>query len=137
VALLIAHRPLGRGAGRLMLFSVAGFALCLILFGISKIFWISCLLLLLAGMFDEVSVFVRSSLVQRLTPENMKGRVSSVNSIFITSSNELGAFESGVAAHAMGTEASVVLGGAIALMAVGVTWWKAPRLRDLNFETLK
>lgn len=134
MSLFLAHRPLGRGAGKLMLASVACFGVCMIGFGLSTNFYLSFVLMLLAGMFDGVSVFIRAALVQFQTPDDMKGRVSSVNSIFITSSNELGAFESGVAARALGTVPSVVFGGMMTLLVVGFAWWKAPKLRDYDFE---
>lgn len=137
MAILLAHRPLGKNAGKIMLLCVAGFGLSNIFFGLSTNFLLSCALLMLAGMFDEVSVFIRSALVQFQTPENMKGRVSSVSSIFITSSNELGAFESGLAARAFGTVPSVVFGGIMTLLVVGITWWRAPKLRDYDFKGVK
>ncbi|MFN0215276.1 MAG: MFS transporter [Saprospiraceae bacterium] len=137
MAIFLAHRPLGKNAGRIMLICVAGFGLCNISFGLSTNFYLSFGVLILAGMFDEVSVFIRSALVQFQTPENMKGRVSSVSSIFITSSNELGAFESGVAARLMGTVPSVVFGGLMTIGVVGFTWWKAPKLRNYEFKGAK
>lgn len=136
MAFLIAHRPLGKEAGKYMLLAVAGFGLCIIGFGLSSNFWLSFALLFAAGLFDEVSVYVRASLIQHLTPDHMKGRVSSVNSIFITSSNEIGAFESGVAARALGTVSSVVLGGALTLLVVAVTWIRVPELRKLDFRNV-
>lgn len=137
MAFFIAHRPLRRGAGRLMLGCVAGFGLCIIGFGLSRWFWVSFGCLFLAGVFDEVSVFVRSSLLQHLTPGNMKGRVSSVSTIFITSSNEIGAFESGVAARLFGSAPwAVVFGGAMTLLIVAFTWWRAPKLQRLDFTEL-
>jgi MFS family permease len=132
----IAHRSLGKNAGQLMLACVAAYGCCIIGFGLSKIFWLSFLCLFLAGMFDEVSVYIRASLLQHLTPEHMKGRVSSVNFIFITSSNEIGAFESGVAARLMGTVPSVIFGGAMSLLIAGFTWWRAAKLRNLDFGAL-
>ncbi|MBC7776402.1 MAG: MFS transporter [Phycisphaerae bacterium] len=137
MAIFIAHKPLGKGAGKIMLICVAGFGLCNIGFGLSTNFYLSFGVLVLAGMFDEVSVFIRSALVHFQTPENMKGRVSSVSTIFITSSNELGAFESGVAARLMGTVPSVVFGGLMTLGVVAFTWWKAPKLRDYDFKGAK
>ena len=134
MAIFLAHRPLGKGAGKIMLACVAGFGLCNIGFGLSTNFFLSFGVLVLAGMFDEVSVFIRSALVHFQTPENMKGRVSSVSTIFITSSNELGAFESGVAARLMGTVPSVVFGGVVTLGVVAFTWWKAPKLRNYDFK---
>jgi MFS family permease len=136
-ALVIAHRPLGAGAGRQMLACVAGFGVCIIVFGLSKFFWLSFACLFFAGVFDEVSVYIRASLVQRLTPDRLKGRVSSVNSIFITSSNEIGAFESGLAAKLMGIVPSVVFGGCMTILIVAFTWWRAPKLRDLDFSKLE
>lgn len=137
MAFFIAHRPLGRNAGKLMMLCVAGFGLCIIGFGLSKLFWLSFVFLFLAGVFDEVSVFVRSSLIHHATPENMKGRVSSVSTIFITSSNELGAFESGVAASLLGTVPAVVFGGCVTLVVAGIAWWRAPKLRALDFRELQ
>jgi MFS family permease len=135
MAIYLAHRPLGKGAGRLMLVCVAGFGLCIIGFGLSTNFFLSFVILVLAGMLDGVSVFIRAALIQFQTPNNMKGRVSSVNSIFITSSNELGSFESGVAASLMGTVPSVIFGGLMTLGIVAVTWWKAPKLRNYDFTS--
>jgi MFS family permease len=137
MAVFLAHRPLGKNAGKIMMGCVAGFGLCIIGFGLSTHFYLSFAIMVLAGMFDEVSVFIRSALVQFQTPEHMKGRVSSVSSIFITSSNELGAFESGVAARAFGTVPSVVFGGLMTLAVVGVTWWRAPKLRSYDFQSAK
>lgn len=134
MALFLAHRPLGRGAGKVMLACVAGFGVCIIIFGLSTNFYLSFGVLLVAGMLDEVSVFIRAALLQFQTPDNMRGRVSSVNSMFITSSNELGAFESGLAARAMGTAPSVVFGGLMTMLVVCITWWKAPKLRNYHFE---
>jgi MFS family permease len=136
MAFFIAHRPLGRHAGRQMLLCVAGFGLCIIGFGLSRWFWLSFLCLFMAGVFDEVSVFVRSSLLQHLTPDHMKGRVSSVNSMFITSSNEIGAFESGLAARLLGTVPSVLFGGIMTLLVVAITWWKVPQLRKMDFRKI-
>ncbi|MCK6694432.1 MAG: MFS transporter, partial [Thermoanaerobaculia bacterium] len=134
MAIYLAHRPLGRNAGSLMLWCVAGFGACIIGFGLSKWFWLSFLFLYLCGVLDEVSVYVRASLIQHLTPDHLKGRVSSVNSIFITSSNEIGAFESGFTAKLMGTVPAVVFGGLMTIAVVGITWWKAPGLRKLDFR---
>lgn len=137
MAIFLAHKPLGKGAGIIMMVCVAGFGLCNIGFGLSTNFFLSFGILVLAGMLDEVSVFIRAALVQFQTPENMKGRVSSVSSIFITSSNELGAFESGLAARYLGTVPSVVFGGLVTIGVVAITWWKAPKLRNYDFEGAK
>jgi MFS family permease len=134
MAFYLAHRPMRRHAGRIMLACVAGFGLCIIGFGLSRIFWLSFAFLFLCGVFDEVSVFVRASLILRRTPDRLKGRVSSVNSMFITSSNEIGAFESGLTAKLFGTVPAVVLGGVLTIAVVGVAWWGAPKLREMDLE---
>jgi MFS family permease len=134
MAFYLAHRPMRRHAGRIMLACVAGFGLCIIGFGLSRMFWLSFAFLFLCGVFDEVSVFVRASLIQRGTPDHLKGRVSSVNSMFITSSNEIGAFESGLTAKLFGTVPAVVLGGVLTIAVVGVAWWGAPKLREMDLD---
>ena len=115
-----------------MLWCVAGFGVCMIVFGLSTSFWLSLLVLGLSGAFDSISVIIRSTLMQLLTPEHLKGRVSSVNNIFVGSSNEIGAFESGVAARLLGPVAAVVFGGCMTLAVVGTTAWKARKLRRLQ-----
>jgi MFS family permease len=129
---VLAFRPPLRKAGRAMLVSVAAFGLCMIGFALSRSFPLSLLLLALGGAMDMVSVLVRSTLLQLRVPANMLGRVSSINQIFIGSSNEIGAFESGLAARLVGTVPSVVLGGMVTLGVVGVITWKAPALRRLG-----
>jgi len=128
----LAHRPPFKRAGHTLLYAVAVFALCIVGFGLSRSVLLSIVLLGVSGMADNVSVLVRSTLLQVLTPRDLLGRVSSVNSIFVGSSNELGAFESGVAAKLLGPVPSVVLGGLASLgvvMAIGI--W-VPRLRRLG-----
>jgi MFS family permease len=132
MSIYLAHRRPFRHAGRALLNAVALFALCIIGFGVSRSFSVSLTLLAISGMADNVSVVVRSTLLQVLTPEHLLGRVSSVNAIFIGSSNELGAFESGVAARLLGTVTSVVLGGVASLSVVGVVAAKIPSLRQLG-----
>jgi MFS family permease len=132
MSLVLAHRPPFRRAGPVLLYAVAGFAVCIIGFGLSRSFFLSAGLLLLSGMFDNISVLIRSTLVQTLTPGDMLGRVSSVNSIFIGSSNEIGAFESGVAARLLGTVPAVVFGGAASLLVVGIVAAAIPRLRRMR-----
>jgi MFS family permease len=131
-AVYITRNPIKKRMGKILLWCVAGFGLCMIGFGLSKLFWLSMALLILSGMFDCVSVIVRSTLIHTLTPENMKGRVSAVNSIFIGSSNEIGSFESGVAAKLLGVVPSVIFGGLMTLGVVGITGWKAEKLRRLD-----
>ncbi|MEW5931926.1 MAG: MFS transporter, partial [Gemmatimonadota bacterium] len=127
-----AHRPPLQRAGRTLLACVAVFGACMIGFGLSRSFALSLGLLALSGMVDNVSVVIRSTLLTVLTPDHMLGRVSSVNSIFIGSSNEIGQFESGVAARLMGTVPSVVFGGAMTLLVVAVMAWRVPQLRRLG-----
>ncbi len=132
MALVLAHRPPFRRAGRALLVNVALFGLAMIGFGLSRSFPLSTALLALSGAVDMVSVVIRSTLLQVLTPEPLLGRVSSVNQIFVGSSNEIGAFESGVAARLMGTVPSVVFGGAVTLVVVALTAWRVPELRRLR-----
>jgi MFS family permease len=132
MGLYLAHRGPIEKAGRAMLLAVATFAVAIIGFGLSKSFFLSLALLLVSGMADNVSVVIRSTLLQLLTPPEMLGRVSAVNSVFIGSSNELGAFESGVAARLLGPVRAVVLGGAASLLVVGLTARLVPRLRQLG-----
>jgi MFS family permease len=134
MAVWLTYSPLRR-AGRKLLWAVAGFGLATIGFALSKSFALSLFLLFLTGIFDSVSVIVRSTLIHTYTPEYMKGRVSAVNNIFIGSSNEIGAFESGAAAKLMGTVTSVVFGGLMTLVVVGITAWKADKLRELEIGT--
>jgi hypothetical protein len=132
MSLVLAHRPPLRQAGRTLLVSVALFGLCMIGFGLSRSFLLSTVLLALSGMADTVSVVVRSTLLQVMTPDHLLGRVASVNAIFIGSSNELGAFESGTAARLIGTVPSVVFGGIATLLVVGIIALKVPPLRRLR-----
>ena len=132
MAIALAHRPPFRRAGPTLLYAVAGFAVCIVGFGLSRSFLLSGALLLLSGMFDNVSVLIRSTLLQTLTPPELLGRVSAVNSIFIGSSNEIGAFESGVAARLLGTVPAVVLGGLASLGVVGLVAVTVPRLRKMR-----
>ena len=130
--LWIAHRPPMRHAGPALFGSVAAFGGCMILFALSRHFWLSFALLVASGVFDNVSVVIRSTLLQTRTPEHLLGRVSAVNQIFIGSSNEIGAFESGVAARLLGVVPSVVFGGVMTLIVVGITAWRSPKLRRLH-----
>ncbi len=136
VGVWMARHPPEKNAGRLLLWVVAGFGLCIIGFGLSTSFWLSALLLLASGMFDGVSVVLRSTILQLATPDAMRGRVSAINGIFIGSSNELGAFYSGSMARLLGLVPSVVLGGLLTLGVVGVTALKLPKLRRLDLREL-
>jgi MFS family permease len=137
VGLWLARRPLQRHAGRVLLFAVAGFGLCVIAFGLSQHFWLSAGILLFYGAFDGVSVVVRSTILQLTTPDEMRGRVSSINGLFISSSNELGAFYAGSMARLLGLVPAVVIGGCAVMAVAGVTAWKAPKLRRLNLRDLQ
>ena len=132
MAVFITHYPIKKNMGKILLWCVAGFGLSMIGFGLSTIFWLSMIFLILSGVFDCVSVIVRGTLIHTLTPENMKGRVAAVNSMFIGSSNEIGAFESGFAAKLMGVVPSVIFGGCMTIAVVATTAWKAVKLRKLD-----
>ncbi len=136
MAILLAYRPPVYNAGNKLLLSVAGFGICMILFALSTNFYLSVILLALSGMLDSVSVIIRSTILQTLTPDEMRGRVSAVNTIFIGSSNEIGAFESGLAARIFGLVPSVILGGTMTLMVVLASYKFAPSLRKLNLARL-
>ncbi|HJV77397.1 MAG TPA: MFS transporter [Paludibacter sp.] len=123
-----------RNSGRTLLLAVSAFGLCMIGFAFSHVFWLSALLLLLSGLFDNVSVVIRGTILQLYTPEYMRGRVASVNSIFIGSSNELGAFESGMTAKLMGLVPSVAFGGIMTLIVVATTAKINPVLRKLSLK---
>lgn len=132
MAIYLTHNPIKKNIGKVLLWCVAGFGMCMIGFGMSKLFWLSFGLLVGSGMFDCVSVVIRGMLIHHGTPENMKGRVAAVNSIFVGSSNEIGAFESGVAAKLMGVVNSVIFGGIMTMLVVGVTAKKADQLVKLE-----
>jgi len=132
MSIFLAHRPPLAKAGKTLLYSVGTFALCIIGFGLSHSFVLSVALLTISGMADNISVLIRGTLLQVLTPAALLGRVSSVNAIFVGSSNELGAFESGVAAKLLGTVSAVVLGGLASFGVVAVVGATVPRLRTLG-----
>ncbi|MBL7723758.1 MAG: MFS transporter [Chitinophagaceae bacterium] len=126
-------KPMKKKQGYRLMYAVAGFGICIIVFGLSTWYWLSFLALVIAGMLDGISVIVRGTILQLTTPDDKRGRVSSVNSMFINSSNELGQFESGFMARAMGTVPSVVFGGCMTLLVVIITWFKAPGLRKFEY----
>jgi MFS family permease len=125
--------PLKKKQGLKLLFAVAGFGTCIIIFGLSKLYLLSFGALLISGVLDGVSVVVRSNIVQLKTPDELRGRVMSVNSMFINSSNEIGQFESGVAAKLMGNIVSVVFGGCMTILVVIVTATQAPALKKMEY----
>jgi MFS family permease len=136
MGLWLTKNPINLHAGRWLLSAVAGFGLCMIAFALSTSFWLSAAILALAGALDGISVILRSTIMQLATPDGMRGRVSAINGIFIGSSNELGAFESGVMARLMGLVPSVIFGGMMTLGVVAVTAKKAPQLRQLELQQL-
>ena len=136
VTLWATRHPPTRHAGRTLLVSVAGFGVSIIVFALSHTLWLSLLALVFSGGFDGVSMVIRRSILRLRTPAHLRGRVASVSLLFIGSSNEIGAFESGFAASLLGTVRSVWLGGLVTLAVVGVSAWKVPELRGLSLEEL-
>lgn len=133
ILFVLTRWPLKNKQGKIMLYNVALFGVMVLIFAVSKNFWLSFAALFLSGVFDAISMVVRSTILQLFVPDEMRGRVTSVNSIFINSSNELGQFESGVAANLMGTVPSVFFGGIMTIVVVIVAWIKAPGLRDMEY----
>ncbi|WP_190810225.1 MFS transporter [Flagellimonas sp. S3867] len=127
--------PLHKKAGKKLLLAVFAFGISIIVFGVSTLFWVSVAALFLSGAVDGVSMIIRQTILQLKTPDNMRGRVASVNSIFVGSSNELGAFESGVAAKLLGTVPAVVFGGCMTLLTVGTTAIVSPKFRKLDLQS--
>ena len=127
-----AYIPLTKNAGKKLLLAIFGFGLSIIAFGVSSIFWVSVIALFLYGVTDGVSMIIRQTILQLKTPDEVRGRVASVNSIFVGSSNELGAFESGLTAKLMGTVQAVVFGGIMTILTVGFTTIKFPDFRKLD-----
>jgi MFS family permease len=126
--------PITKRQGYKLLWAVGGFGLCIIIFGLSRIYWVSFAALMVAGMLDGISVVIRSTVLQLTTPDEMRGRVSAVNSMFINSSNELGQFESGFTAKIFGGAVPAVLfGGSMTLLVVIITWFKSPGLRKFDY----
>jgi MFS family permease len=129
-----AHLPFYKNAGIKLLFAIFGFGLCIIVFGLSTWFWLSVFALFMSGVTDGISVVIRQTILQLKTPDHMRGRVAAVNSIFVGSSNELGAFESGLTAKLMGTVSAVVFGGSMTLIIVVFTAIKLPGFRKLDLQ---
>lgn len=136
--LITAYIPISKNAGMKLLVAIFGFGVCIIVFGLSNIFWISAIALFFSGMTDGVSMVIRQTIFQLKTPDHMRGRVSSVNSMFVGSSNELGAFESGITAKFFGAVTAVVFGGTMTLITVVATGLASPSFRKLDLtEDLK
>ncbi|MBW8361647.1 MAG: MFS transporter [Kaistella sp.] len=125
--------PLRKNQGKILLVAVAGFGLCIIGFGLSELYWLSFILLVFSGMLDGISVVIRGTIVQLKTPDHIRGRVLSVNSIFIMSSNEMGQFESGVAAKLFGVVRSVVFGGTMTVLIALLVGSTLPKLRKMEY----
>lgn len=133
----LTQRKFSHGAGRMLFIGVTGFGVSILVFAISHNFSLSLVALALSGAFDSVSMVIRSAAVQLASPDKMRGRISSVNTIFIGSSNELGQFESGIAATLLGTVPSAVFGGVVCLATVLVTAVLCPNLRKMNLDKIK
>src|SRR4029079_10996080 len=132
MALSVAHLPPMRSAGKSLLWCVTGFGIATIIFGLSKVIWLSLAMLLLIGALDSVSVIIRGSIVQLVTPDEMRGRVSAVNNIFIGTSNEFCAMESGLTAALFGPVISVVAGGIGTILVVFGSAWRWPEIRQIG-----
>jgi len=124
--------PITKNTGKKLLISVFGFGVCMIIFGASKFMWLSVLALFFSGVFDGISMVVRQTILQLKTPDDMRGRVGAVNSMFVGSSNELGALESGIAARLFGAPLAVMLGGTVTLVVVAIMGVKNRPLRGLD-----
>jgi len=133
--LITAYIPISKNAGLKLLVAIFGFGLSIIAFGLSTIFWVSVLALFFSGVTDGVSMVIRQTILQLKTPDHMRGRVASVNTMFVGSSNELGAFESGVTAKLMGTVTAVVFGGSMTILTVLTTGIISPTFRKLDLES--
>ncbi|MBU3582838.1 MFS transporter [Polynucleobacter sp. 15G-AUS-farblos] len=132
----LARRPILTDSGKYLFLSVAGFGMAIIAFGISSNLWVCAFFLFISGCCDSISVVIRGSIMQLTTPNHMRGRISAINGIFIGSSNELGALESGIAASVMGLVPSIVFGGAATILVVLITYRLAPHLRKLNIQDI-
>ena len=132
----LARRPILTESGKYLLLSVAGFGIAIIAFALSSNLWVCAFFLFISGCCDSVSVVIRGSIMQLTTPDHMRGRISAINGIFIGSSNELGALESGIAASLMGLVPSIVFGGAATILIVLLTYQLAPNLRNVNLKDI-
>jgi MFS family permease len=132
----LAKHPILNDSGKYLLLAVAGFGIAIIGFGLSSYLWVCAFFLMISGCCDSISVVIRSSIVQLTTPDNMRGRISAINGIFIGSSNELGALESGIAASLMGLVPSIIFGGVATLGVVLITYKLAPHLRKFHIRDI-
>ena len=134
IMFMSAYIPVTKNAGKKLLVAIFCFGLSIIVFGISSIFYLSVFALLIYGITDGISMIIRQTILQLKTPDEVRGRVASVNSIFIGSSNEIGAFESGLTAKLMGTVPAVVFGGIMTILSVGFTNFKFPKFKNLDLS---
>jgi hypothetical protein len=133
VVMTLMFLPLSSNQGKILIIAVFGFGASIVIFGLSTSFWISLAALFMSGILDGISIVVRGTILQLQTPAHLRGRVLSVNSMFINSSNELGQFESGVAARIFGTAPSVIIGGGLTMAVALITWIKSKELRKLDY----
>ncbi len=133
----LAFKQPGKRAGFDLLWTVAGFGVCTILFALCTNYWLAFAMLFLTGAFDNVSVVIRQTVLQLMTPDNMRGRVSAVNNIFVGSSNEIGAFESGAVAKLMGLVPSIIFGGGMTVVVVGIINKLNPELKKLDLSKIE
>jgi MFS family permease len=137
VSVALARKSLPGKSGAWLFGCVSGFGACILVFGLSRSFWLSLVVLALSGAFDGISMVIRGAAVQLASPDHMRGKISAVNSIFIGSSNEIGELESGVAAKLLGTVPSVYFGGVMCLLTVGLIAWVSPSLRKLDLAQME
>jgi MFS family permease len=134
MAFVLMVKPPAKDAGKLLLGAVIMFGVFTIAFGFCTSYWVAFIMLLLTGAFDNISVVIRTSIMQLMTPDEMRGRVSAVNSVFIGSSNEIGGFESGFAARLMGLVPSVIFGGGMTIVVVAIINKLNPKMKKLDLS---
>ena len=134
---VLVRNPVSKGAGSKLLVSIAGYGVCILVFGLSKSYMVSFGALLLSGALDSVSMVIRGAIVQLCSPEGLRGRIAAVNAVFIGSSNEIGEFESGLAAKILGTVPSVLFGGSMTLLTVAWVGWRSSEIRNLDLSRLE
>lgn len=128
------YRPPVARAGRNLMLAVTGFGVTMVVFGLSPSFWLSLVALMFSGVFDGISVVIRRTILRLLSPDHLRGRIAAVNTVFIGSSNEIGALESGIAASLVGARMAVWAGGVVTLLVVAAAAWRAPELRQLRID---
>jgi hypothetical protein len=134
---VLVRNPVSKSAGSKLLASIAGYGICVLIFGLSKSYFLSFGALLVSGALDSVSMVIRGAIVQLCSPEGLRGRIAAVNAVFIGSSNEIGEFESGLAAKVFGTVPSVLFGGCMTLLTVAWVGWRSSEIRNLDLSRLE